>query len=160
MVEDKNDCFRIDGKCSMPYTYITFYDLYGDGQKVIIANIVHQKAYRVFAGEYHQVLKRKNGVWTDITESVFPEQLEDQFKEMEDCYRLQFADFTGEGKLDMLCSNNYRSKLWSFNNGQFRWKENFDGMKFVVKFPKADYLMNFDYTEGRHDSFGLSGKKL
>jgi hypothetical protein len=139
------DCFIINGVCSIPYSYITFYDIDGDGNDEIIASLLNQRSDIGWVGQYFQALKKINGIWTDITDSVFPQQSINQSNGGEWCYRLQLFDFNGDGKLDILCSF-YTSTVWEFNNGSFYKTQVINNRTNVAKFPRANYLINFINT--------------
>ena len=96
------------------------------------------------------------GLWVDITDSVFPNQPTEQTNGADWCYRLQVADLNGDGKLDLLCSA-YRSTVWTFNNGQFTKTQTISNRANVVKFPGANYLIEFNNTR---DTMTISGRKL
>lgn len=156
MINAKGNCLINNGVCEIPYSFITFYDIDGDGQPEIIASLLNQESNFNWVGQYFQALKKVNGVWIDITDSVFPEQSSSQSNSGEWCYKLQFADFNGDGKLDMLCSF-YKSSVWTFNNGQFTKSQTLNNRVNVVKFPSASYLVEFKNTT---NSLTISGSKL
>jgi hypothetical protein len=156
MINSKGNCNINNGVCELPYSYVTFYDIDGDGQLEIIASLLNQESNGNWVGQYFQALKKVNGVWTDITDSVFPNQTSSQSNSGEWCYRVQFADFNADGKLDMLCSF-YTSSVWTFNNGQFTKTRTINNKTAIVKFPAANYLIEFNSTR---DSMNISGYKL
>jgi hypothetical protein len=147
---------QFSSKCMTPYSYISFYDIDGDGQPEIIASLLNQGRDNGWLGQYFQVLKRVNGVWTDVTDSVFPDQSGSQSNGGEWCYRVQLADFNNDGKLDLLCSG-YKSTIWTFNKGQFVKTQTINTRANVVKFPGASYLIEFYVTP---NSMSISGNKL
>lgn len=156
---DSSNCLILPSfntKCITPYSYVSFYDIDGDGQPEIIASLLNQSKTNGWLGQYFQALKKVNGVWTDITDSVFPEQSGSQSNTGAWCYKLQFADFNNDGKLDMLCSF-YKSSVWIFNNGQFTKTQAINNRVNVVKFPNASYLVEFKNTT---NSLTISGRKL
>ncbi len=147
---------QFSNKCITPYSYVTFYDIDNDGQPEIIASLSNQTKNNGWRGQYFQALKKINGAWVDITDSVFPNQTGPQTGSGEWCYRVQFADFNGDGKLDILCSF-YSSSIWLFNNGQFTKSQTTKSKIVVVKFPGASYQITFNDTPR---SFTVSGQKL
>lgn len=156
---DNSNCLVLpsfNSKCITPYSFVTFYDIDNDGQPEIIASLLNQSKTNGWVGQYFQALKKVNGVWVDITESVFPDQSGSQSGEGEWCYKIQFADFNGDGKLDMLCSF-YKSAIWTFNNGQFTKTQATNKRLNVVKFPNASYLVEFNASS---NSITISGSKL
>lgn len=158
IVNAKGNCNINNGVCEIPYSFVTFYDIDGDGQPEIIASLLNQERNFDWKGQYFQALKKVNGVWIDITDSVFPNQNTNQSASGEWCYKIQFADFNGDGKLDMLCSF-YKSSVWIFNNGQFiKPQDSNDRNRLnVVKFPNANYLIKFNTNQ---KSLTVSGSKL
>lgn len=155
---DASNCltFVHSNKCVTPYSFVTFYDVDGDGQPEIIASLLNQSKTNGWSGQYFQALKKVNGTWVDITDSVFPDQSGSQSGEGEWCYRIQLVDFNNDGKLDLLC-NAYKSKIWVFNNGQFIKNQTINARSNVIKFPGANYLIQDNYTR---DSISISGRKL
>ena len=156
---DTSNCLVISSlssKCMTPYSYVVFYDIDNDGQPEIIASLLNQSKTNGWVGQYFQALKKVNGVWIDITDSVFPSQTVDQSKGSNWCYRLQLADLNGDGKLDLLCST-YNSTVWTFNNGQFTKTQTIYNRANVVKFPGANYLIEFN---NNRDTMTISGRKL
>jgi hypothetical protein len=145
MINDNGKCFIINATCSIPYSYISFFDIDGDGHDEIIASLLNQRSDIGWVGQYFQALKKINGNWTDITDIVFPQQSSIQSGGGEWCYRVQFFDFNGDGKKDILCSF-YNSSIWEFNNGSFYKSRNTNSRQIVVKFPNANYLMTFNHT--------------
>ncbi len=158
MINAKGNCLINNGVCELPYSFVTFYDIDGDGQPEIIASLLNQENNGGWVGQYFQALKKVNGIWTDITDSVFPNQSTSQSNGGEWCYRIQFADFNGDGKLDMLCSF-YTSKVWTFSNGQFTNTQIINNRTGIIKFPGASYLVNFD-TYNSPNQISISGYKL
>lgn len=158
MIKNRDNCWIDNGVCFLPYSFVTFYDIDGDGQPEIIASLLNQDRNAAWIGQYFQALKKINGVWTDITESVFPNQSTSQMNGGEWCYKIQFADFNGDGKLDMLC-NAYTSKVWTFSNGQFTNTQTIRNRTGIVKFPGASYLVNFN-TYDTPNQISISGYKL
>jgi hypothetical protein len=156
MIKSRDNCWIDNGVCFLPYSFVTFYDIDGDGQPEIIASLLNEDSTGAWVGQYFQALKKVNGVWTDITESVFPDQSTSQLNGGEWCYRVQFADFNSDGKLDLLCSG-YKSTIWTFNNGQFTKIQTINARANVVKFPGANYLIELNTTR---DSMIISGRKL
>lgn len=159
IVNAKGNCNINNGVCELPYSYVTFYDIDGDGQLEIIASLLNQERNFDWKGQYFQALKKVNGVWTDITDSVFPNQNASQSNGGEWCYRIQFADFNGDGKLDILCSF-YKSSVWLFNNGQFTKRQDSIHERNrinVVKLMNENYLIKFNTTKS---SLKISGNKL
>lgn len=156
---DKNNCLvlsEFSDDCMTPYSFITFYDIDGDGQQEIIASLLNQSKNGHWNGQYFQALKKVNGYWTDITDSVFPEQNNNQSAGGEWCYRIQFADFNGDGKLDMLCSF-YTSTVWLFNNGQFKKSQTVRNKTAIVNLAGTNFIINFVIQD---NSIQLSGDKL
>jgi hypothetical protein len=158
MINAKGNCLIKNGVCELPYSFVTFYDIDGDGQTEIIASLLNQESTGEWVGQYFQALKKVNGIWTDITDSVFPNQSNSQSKGAEWCYRIQFADFNGDGKLDMLC-NYFTSKVWTFSNGQFTNTQTIRNQTGIIKFPGASYLVNFD-TYNYRNQISISANKL
>ena len=158
MIKNRDNCWIDNGVCFLPYSFVTFYDIDGDGQPEIIASLLNQDRNAAWIGQYFQALKKINGVWTDITESVFPNQSTSQMNGGEWCYKIQFADFNGDGKLDMLC-NAYTSKVWTFSNGQFTNTQTIRNRTGIVKFPGAIYLVNFN-TYDTPNQISISANKL
>jgi hypothetical protein len=139
-----------------PYSYVSFYDIDGDGESEIIASLLNQSKDLGWLGQYFQVLKRVNGIWTDITDSVFPNQDGIQSMPAEWCYRVQILDFDKDGKLDLLCSA-YTSNIWSFNDGIFSRSKTIKARVVAVKLLGVDYLIEFD-TDSK--SMKISGYRL
>jgi hypothetical protein len=156
MINATGNCLINNVVCTLPYSYIAFYDIDGDGQTEIIASLLNQERNFNWRGQYFQALKKVNGVWIDITDSVFPNQSTNQSNSGEWCYKIQFADFNNDGKLDMLCSF-YKSAVWTFNNGQFTKTQAINNRVNIVKFPNASYLIKFNNTT---NSLTVSGNKL
>lgn len=146
----------LNSKCITPYSYVVFHDIDNDGQPEIIASLLNQSKTNGWVGQYFQALKKVNGTWVDITDSVFPNQSNEQANGGEWCYRVQLADLNGDGKLDLLCSA-YKSSIWTFNNGKFAKAETIYNRVNVVKFPGTSYLIEFNNTR---DSMTISGRKL
>lgn len=156
MIKENGNCSIVNGVCSIPYSFISFYDIDGDGQEEIIASLLNQKSDFGWVGQYFQALKKINGNWTDITDSVFPRQSSIQSGGGEWCYRVQFFDFNGDGKKDILCSF-YNSSIWDFNNGSFYKSRNTNSRQSVVKFPNANYLISFNHTPRK---IAITGSKI
>lgn len=156
-IDAKGNCNIMNGLCVLPYTYVSFYDIDGDGQMEIIASLSNNDKSATWIGQYFQALKKINGVWTDITDSVFPNQnVDQQYNGGEWCYRMQIADFNGDGKLDILCSN-YKSAVWTFNNNQFTKTRTYSERLNVVKFPDGNYLISVFVSD---KTFTLKGGKI
>ena len=156
---DNSNCLVLssfNSKCVTPYSFVSFYDIDGDGQPEIIASLLNQSKNNGWSGQFFQALKKVNSSWVDITDSVFPNQNTDQSNGGQWCYRLQLADLNGDGKLDLLCSA-YKSTIWTFNNGQFIKTQTINARTNIVKFPGASYLIEDNYTR---DSIRISGRKL
>ena len=155
---DASNCltFVHSNKCVTPYSFVTFYDVDGDGQPEIIASLLNQSKNNGWVGQYFQALKKVNDTWVDITDTIFPDQSGSQSNDGEWCYRIQLVDFNNDGKLDLLC-NAYKSKIWIFNNGQFIKDQTINARSNVIKFPGANYLIEDNYTR---DSISISGRKL
>lgn len=158
MIKAKGNCLINNGVCELPYSFVTFYDIDGDGQPEIIASLLNQESNGAWVGQYFQALKKINGIWSDITDSVFPNQSTSQSNSGEWCYKIQFADFNGDGKLDLLCSF-YTSKVWTFNDGQFTNTQTINNRTGIIKFPGASYLVNFD-TYNSPNQISISGFKF
>ena len=156
---DTSNCLilsQLSSKCMTPYSYVVFYDIDNDGQPEIIASLLNQSKINGWSGQYFQALKKVNGAWIDITDSVFPNQSSSQSNGGEWCYRVQLVDLNNDGKLDLLCSA-YKSTVWAFNNGQFTKTQTINARSNVIKFPGANYLIEDNYTR---DSISISGRKL
>jgi hypothetical protein len=158
LINAKGNCLKYNNVCIIPYSFVSFYDIDGDGQPEIIASLLNQESNVGWVGQYFQALKKINGVWTDITDSVFPNQSSSQSNGGEWCYKIQFADFNGDGNLDLLCSF-YTSKVWTFSNGQFTDTQTIRNRTGIIKFPGASYLVNFD-TYNSPNQISIAGYKL
>ena len=166
LVNSKFNCMKDNANlCMIPYTYINFYDVDGDGQQEIIATLSYQDATGSWMGVYFQVLKRNNNIWIDITETVFPNQNASNPIKGEWCYRTQFFDFDNDGSLDILCSF-YTSSIWTFSNNKFSKSELIkDRVRAnVVKFPDGNYLLEFrEWWQDSLDSkskFSIKGRLI
>lgn len=156
---DATNCLVISqfsSKCMTPYSYVVFHDIDNDGQPEIIASLLNQSKTNGWSGQYFQALKKVNGAWLDVTDTVFPNQSSSQSNGGEWCYRVQLADLNSDGKLDLLCSA-YKSTIWTFNNGQFIKTQTINTRTNVVKFPGAVYLIEDSYTR---NSITITGRKL
>jgi hypothetical protein len=156
---DTTNCLVIstfNSKCITPYSYVIFQDIDNDGQPEIIASLLNQSKTNGWSGQYFQALKKVNGVWVDITDSIFPNQSSSQAEGGEWCYRVHLVDLNGDGKLDLLCSA-YKSSIWMSNNGQFTKTQTIYNMVNVVKFMGTNYLVELGNTR---DTITISGRKI
>jgi hypothetical protein len=156
IINAKGNCLLNNGVCEIPYSYVTFYDIDGDGKPEIIASLLNQDGNLNWVGQYFQALKKVNEVWTDITDSVFPNQSSAQSNGGEWCYKVQFADFNNDGKLDMVCSF-YKSAVWTFSNGQFTKTREIRNRVGIAKFPNANYFVEFINST---NALVVSGERL
>lgn len=98
------DCWRPNGKCFIAHSYVLGADIDSDGSDELVVS--YYGPLNTKRGMHRlQVLDRgESGEWEDVTDSVIPKQ-----NKLEDvdgwCFKLSFEDFTGDGKRDILCTN-------------------------------------------------------
>jgi hypothetical protein len=156
-------------KCDRPYSYIETVDIDNDGVLEIIASFTNNNNGQ-WQGQYFQVLKKVNSKWTDVTSTVFPEQNKDQTLPVSWCYRLQFADLNGDGKLDIICNSmaftfGKLDMFWIYDNGKFTpWSKQVDLSKVtttinrhtVINTPTGKHIIGFS----GYSSITITGWKL
>lgn len=152
---------------TLPYSYIIAEDLDGDGEREIVASIVHQDRTSLqWLGTYFQVLKKsKDGIWQDVTDTFFPSQKQNQSVQSW-CYKLYFIDLNRDGKKDILCSTSeVMSKssdrtFWINENGKFVPKDPLTTIPYDLRqfFPVK--IGNNTYIIGRHNMTNIIGWKL
>lgn len=144
--------------CEINYSSIAFHDIDGDGSVEIIASLTS-----FWRGQYFQVLKKKDGQWADVTETVFTEQTNAKSPHGSWCYRLSFVDLNRDGVKDLVCGN-YDSQqtkvFWINANGKFiPWSENPAKGKWfysAVTLGKDSYVLGFGKTGSRTGNIGVT----
>lgn len=134
--------------CEINYSSIAFHDIDGDGSVEIIASLTS-----FWRGQYFQVLKKKDGQWADVTETVFPEQTNAKTPQGSFCYRLSFVDLNRDGVKDLVCSNydswQQSKPFWINTNGKFiPWSESPAKDKWMysaVTLGKDSYVLGFGW---------------
>lgn len=143
---------------STPYSYLIPYDINGDGVNEIIASYCnHDYATGLWTGRQFQVAQRDSqGVWKDITYSVFGEQNFDQTVSGVSAYKISLSDVNADGKKDLVISNftpvnTTNNNVWLFQDGKFvqsaNWSQYQGYQQFVVATINGkEHLVGFRYN--------------
>ena len=99
--------YLYNNECFAPYSWVQFVDLDNDGVDEIVATVSYE--FKGWFGNNFQALKRAEGKWVDITDSVFPGQDYTYTDQAAYCYKMRVADINGDGKPDFVCDTLSRS---------------------------------------------------
>lgn len=100
----KLDCWRPNGKCFVAHSYALGADIDGDSADEVIVSYYGPLTTK--RGMHRlQILDRDaSGDWLDVTDKVIP--IQNKLEDVDGwCFKLSFEDFTGDGKKDILCTN-------------------------------------------------------
>lgn len=100
----KLNCWRPNGKCFVAHSYVLGADIDFDGADELV--VAYYGVLKTKRGMHRlQVLDRNaQGEWEDVTEALIPVQT--VLGDVDGwCFKLSFDDFTGDGKKDILCTN-------------------------------------------------------